>query len=57
MVHILGGCATCGDVIAIYATEKEEFMPKIDDGKSRLCIDEILKDFPKKVQFTKNDKI
>ena len=25
-------------------TEKEEFMPEIDDGKSISCIDEILKD-------------
>ena len=24
--------------------EKEDFMPDIDDGKSRSCIDEILKD-------------
>ena len=24
--------------------EKEEFMPEIDDGKSRSCIDESLKD-------------
>ena len=38
-------------------TEKEEFMPKVDDGKSRSCIDESLKDSAKKVQFTKNDKI
>ena len=36
---------------------KEEFMLEIDDGKSRSCIDEILKDSAKKVQFTKNDKI
>ena len=32
-------------------------MPKIDDGKSRWCIDESLKDSAKKVQFTKNNKI
>ena len=32
-------------------------MPEIDDGKSISCIDEILKDFVEKVQFTKNDKI
>ena len=32
-------------------------MPDIDDGKSRSCIDEILKDYAEKVQFTKNDKI
>ena len=28
-------------------------MPKIDDGKYRSCIDEILKNSTKKVQFTK----
>ena len=33
--------------------EKEEFMPVIDDGKSRSCIDESLKDSTEKVQFTK----
>ena len=38
-------------------TEKEDFMPDIDDGKSRSCIDEILKDSIEKAQFTKNDKI
>ena len=38
-------------------TEKEDFMPDIDDGKSRSCIDESLKDFAEKVRFTKNDKI
>ena len=38
-------------------TEKEDFMPEIDDGKSRSCIDERLKDSVEKVQFTKNDKI
>ena len=32
-------------------------MLDIDDGKSRSCIDESLKDSAKKVQFTKNDKI
>ena len=32
-------------------------MPEIDDGKSRSCIDEILRVFAEKVQFTKNDKI
>ena len=32
-------------------------MPEIDDGKSRLCIDESLKDSAEKVQFTKNDQI
>ena len=32
-------------------------MPEIDDGKSRSCIDESLKDSAEKVQFTKNDKI
>ena len=32
-------------------------MPEIDDGKSRSCIHEILKDSADKVQFTKNDKI
>ena len=37
--------------------EKEDFMPDIDDGKSRSCIDERLKDSAEKVQFTKNDKI
>ena len=37
--------------------EKEEFMPEIDDGKSRSCIDESIKDSAEKVQFTKNDKI
>ena len=30
-------------------TVKEEFMPDIDDGKSRSCIDEILKDSVEKV--------
>ena len=29
-------------------TEKEDFMPEIDDRKSRSCIDEILKDFTNK---------
>ena len=38
-------------------TDKEDFMPYIDDGKSRSCIDESLKDSVEKVQFTKNDKI
>ena len=38
-------------------TKKEDFMPEIDDGKSRSCIDERLKDSVEKVQFTKNDKI
>ena len=38
-------------------TEKEDFMPDIDDGKSRSCIDESLKDSIEKVQFTKNNKI
>ena len=38
-------------------TKKEEFMPEIDDGKSKSCIDESLKDYVEKVQFTKNDKI
>ena len=38
-------------------TKKEDFMPNIDDGKSRSCIDESLKDSTEKVQFTKNDKI
>ena len=28
-------------------------MPEIDDGKSRSCIDESLKDSAKKVQFIK----
>ena len=28
-------------------------MPDIDDGKSRSCIDESLKDSAEKVQFTK----
>ena len=37
--------------------EKEDFIPEIDDGKSRSCIDERLKDSVEKVQFTKNDKI
>ena len=37
--------------------DKEDFMPDIDDGKSRSCIDERLKDSAEKVQFTKNDKI
>ena len=32
-------------------------MQEIDDGKSKSCIDENLKDFVEKVQFTKNDKI
>ena len=32
-------------------------MQEIDDGKSRSCIDESLKDSVEKVQFTKNDKI
>ena len=32
-------------------------MLDIDDGKSRSYIDESLKDFVEKVQFTKNDKI
>ena len=32
-------------------------MPNIDDRKSRSCIDESLKDYVEKVQFTKNDKI
>ena len=32
-------------------------MLEIDDGKSRSCIDERLKDSIEKVQFTKNDKI
>ena len=32
-------------------------MPEIDDGKSRSCIDESLKDYVEKVQFTKNYKI
>ena len=32
-------------------------MPEIDDGKSRSCIDQSLKDSAEKVQFTKNDKI
>ena len=32
-------------------------MLEIDDGKTKSCIDEILKDFAEKVQFTKNDKI
>ena len=32
-------------------------MPDIDDGKSRSCIDESLKDSAEKVLFTKNDKI
>ena len=35
----------------------KEFMPDIDDGKSRSCIDERLKDSVEKVQFTKSDKI
>ena len=30
-------------------TEKEDFMPEIDDGKSRSCIDESIKDFAEKV--------
>ena len=34
-------------------TEKEYFIPDIDDGKSKSCIDESLKDSAKKVQFTK----
>ena len=40
-------------------TEKDDFMPDIDDGKSRSCIDESLTwlDSAEKVQFTKNDKI
>ena len=38
-------------------TEKEDFMPEIDDGKSRSCIDESLKDSTEKVLFRKNDKI
>lgn len=37
-------------------TEKEDFMPEIDDGKSRSYIDESLKDSAEKVQFAKNDK-
>ena len=32
-------------------------MLDIDDGKSKSCIDEILKDSTEKVQFTKDDKI
>ena len=36
--------------------EKEDFMPEIDDGKSRSCIDESLKDSVEKVQFTKNEQ-
>ena len=38
-------------------TEKEGFIPEIDDGKFRSCIDESLKDSAEKAQFTKNDKI
>ena len=38
-------------------TEKEDFMPEIDDGKSISCIHESIKDSVEKVQFTKNDKI
>ena len=38
-------------------TKKEDFIPDIDDGKSRSCIHESLKDSAQKVQFTKNDKI
>ena len=38
-------------------TKKEDFMPEIDDRKSRSCIDESLKDSAEKVQFTQNDKI
>ena len=38
-------------------TEKEDFMPEIDDGKSISCIDESLKDSTENVQFIKNDKI
>ena len=30
-------------------TKKEEFIPEIDDGKSRSCINEILKDYAEKV--------
>ena len=32
-------------------------MLEIDDGKSRSCIDESIKDSAEKVQFTKNGKI
>ena len=38
-------------------TEKEDFMPDIDDGKYISCIAERLKDSIDKVQFTKNHKI
>ena len=38
-------------------TEREDFMPEIDDGKYRSCIDESLENSAEKVQFTKNDKI
>jgi len=38
-------------------TEKEDFMPEIDDRKSRSCIHESLKNSAKKVLFIKNDKI
>ena len=38
-------------------TEKEDFMPYIDDGKSISCIDKRLKDSAEKVQFIENDKI
>ena len=38
-------------------TEKQDFMPEINDGKSRSCIDKSLNDSGEKVQFTKNDKI
>ena len=37
--------------------DKEDFIPNIDDGKYRSCIDESLKDSIEKVHFTKNDKI
>ena len=38
-------------------TEREDFMPDIDEGKSISYIDESLKDYAEKLQSTKNDKI
>lgn len=38
-------------------TEKQEFIPEIDNVKARLCIDERSKESVEKVQLTKDDKI